>query len=100
LAAPTDKIFLKWQGALVGMNDRRNRIIRHGQHRGGNAQAFGRRCGEVSQRNAGMELMGPLNVHREVAVSEPEPYLAADGVEALHEMPGFVGPAPPAFGIA
>ena len=72
-------------------------VVGRGQHRGLEAERSGNPHRDSRKRVAAAQSLGADELQAEVAVAEPEPRFAADGVDRLERMPAFVRPAPPAL---
>ena len=88
------EVVLEIDPAFIGAHARAHRIIAHRQHARPHAEAPAEVLGDHRQCFTGPQSARALDMHRKIAVAQPEPGLAADRRQRFHERPGLVMTAP------
>ncbi len=91
------EIVLKADPPRLGLHLRAHGIVAGWQHAWTDAEPPAQIGGNRRQGFPGPQAHRALHVQRKVAVAEPEPGLAAERRQRLHERPGLVAPAPAKF---
>ena len=91
---PAHEIVLEFHLAFVGGDERAHGVVACGNDRCRNAEFARKPHGDRGERHTSGEQARALDVGGEIAVAEPEPGLAAEAAECIHERPRLAGDAP------
>ncbi len=95
-----DEVALEWQRSIRGHHHRLNAIVRHRQNVRSDTKTARHRSCEFRQRGSATQRLRSLDMHGEIAITQPEPGFATEIAKRRHEVPGFISTTPAALDIA
>ena len=99
-ASASNKISLEFEFARWRAKARSNAIVRHGNDPGEDSQGRGDLRGYLGERRALAQTLSAIEMRREIAIAELEPYLGAKTAESLKTMELVAADTPAALGVS